>query len=300
MSTAAGPALVAALGEDVDRLLSAEPDVRADRDDSVHQMRVATRRLRSVLRSYRKIFQRREIDALRNELRWLAGLLGVARDAEVRAERFAALLDEYPEIEHHLGRRLVATEHAAYADAHRTVLDAFEGDRYARLRTALLRLRTDPPLRRDRAARAAREVFLAAVRADVHRLARLVRAEPEVSDGHRVEALHDIRKAAKRLRYCAESAERVLDGPAADLARNAKRVQSVLGDHRDAIEALTTIGAGAESARARGADLAPYELLCAAEADAARQALDRYPDTVSFLRADLLPPWWDPTDPPDS
>ena len=288
MSSAAGPAIVTALGDDVDRLLSAEPQVRADRYDSVHQMRVATRRLRSVLRSYRKVFHRAQIDALRDELRWLAGLLGIARDAEVRAERFAALLDEHPDIAHHLGHRLVSTERAAYTDAHRAVLDALDSDRYAALRDRLLRLRTDPPLHRRRAARGDREVFSAAVRADIRRLDRRVRAETAVDDADRVESLHDIRKAAKRLRYCAESAERVLDGPAEEVARRAKKIQSVLGDHRDAIEALATIATRAEFARSHGADITAYEQLCAMEADAARRALDRYPGTVAFLRDDPL------------
>ena len=56
MAPKAGKAVVAALRDDIDRLLAAEPDVRADAEDSVHQMRVATRRLRSVLRSYRRLF----------------------------------------------------------------------------------------------------------------------------------------------------------------------------------------------------------------------------------------------------
>ncbi|WP_227983290.1 CHAD domain-containing protein [Nocardia spumae] len=287
MNAAAGPAVVAVLGDDVDRLLAAEPDVRADRYDSVHQMRVATRRLRSVLRSYRKVFHRGDIDALRDELRWLAGVLGTARDAEVRAQRFAALLDEYPDVEHHLGHRLVGAERAAYADAHRMVLDALDGARYARLRSELRRMRTDPPLRRHIAERDAHRVFFAAVRADRDRLDRLVCAEPDVDDADRVEILHEIRKAAKRLRYCAEAATDVLDGPAAEIARHAKRVQSVLGDHRDAIEAVAAIATYA--AHARTADVTAYEQLVAAETDAARKALDRYPETVAFLRDEYLP-----------
>ncbi|MFE3731774.1 CHAD domain-containing protein, partial [Nocardia sp. NPDC059154] len=94
MSTTAGPALVDAVAADVDRLCTAEPDVRQDLPDSVHKMRVATRRLRSVLKSYRRVLRRKPVGEITDELRWLAGLLGVARDAEVRAERFAALLGD--------------------------------------------------------------------------------------------------------------------------------------------------------------------------------------------------------------
>ncbi|MEU6558908.1 CHAD domain-containing protein [Nocardia nova] len=287
MTASAGRAVVAVLGDDVDRLLATEPEVRADRYDSVHQMRVATRRLRSVLRSYRRVFHRHEIDALRGELRWLAGVLGEARDAEVRAERFATLLDSYPEVENHLGHRLVNAERAAYTEAHAVVLGALDDDRYAQLRAGLLRLRTDPPLRHKVAARDAHKVFFAAVRGDRDRLAALVRAEPEADEADRVECLHDIRKAAKRLRYCAEAAQDILDGPAGEVARHAKKVQTVLGDHRDAIEAIAAIATYA--AHARSTDVVAYERLIAAETDSARKALDRYPATVAFLRDEYRP-----------
>ena len=98
MRPTAATALVAALGEDIDRLLAAEPDVRADVEDSVHQMRVATRRLRSVLRSYRRLFDAGQTADTVTELKWLADLLGVARDAEVRAARFKDLLSGYDEV----------------------------------------------------------------------------------------------------------------------------------------------------------------------------------------------------------
>ncbi|MBO0855288.1 MAG: CHAD domain-containing protein, partial [Nocardia sp.] len=277
MKNTAGPAIIAVLQDEVDRLLSAEPDVRADHHDSVHQMRVATRRLRSILRSYRKVFHPDPIAEVREELRWLAGILGVARDAEVRAERFATLFAEYPDARSHLDRDLVADERAVYAAAHRTILETFDSDRYARLRTGLKKLCTDPPLRNKFARRPAQKVFSAAIRTDLRRLDRLVRAEPEAPEAERIELLHEIRKAAKRLRYCTEVARGVLDGPAAELSRRAKKIQSVLGDHRDAIEAKATISAQAEAARARGIDTSAYETLTAAEDDAARKALEQYP-----------------------
>ncbi|MFF0490602.1 CHAD domain-containing protein [Nocardia sp. NPDC004068] len=283
MKTTAGPALTAALAEDLDRLLSAEPEVRADHPDSVHSMRVATRRLRSVLRSYRKAFHRAQVDELRDELRWLAGILGVARDAEVRAERFAALAEEQPAEQRRVGWRLVSTERARYTRAHKDVLRALDGDRYARLRKRLLKLRDDPPLRRRLAKADATDVFTKVLRKDFRNLRALVRAEPKVPDEDRIEHLHDIRKAAKRLRYAAEAATPVLDGPAERLGKSAKKLQTVLGDHRDAVEAMATIRSRATAAAARGADPTPYDDLYRSEATAARKALADYPTTTSFL-----------------
>ncbi|WP_280266137.1 CHAD domain-containing protein [Nocardia wallacei] len=283
-TTTTGPALRAALDADVGRLLSAEPEVREDLPDSVHQMRVATRRLRSVLRSYRKMFHRTRIDELRDELRWLAGLLGVARDAEVRAERFAALLEQQPAEERRACRSLVAEERARYTEAHREILQALDGARYARLRKRVQALRSDPPLRGKRARADAARQFSGVLRDDFRRLRGLVAEEPGTEDPDRIEHLHEIRKSAKRLRYSADAAVAVLDGPAVELSARAKKLQSVLGDHRDAVEAMDTIHARATAAASRGTDTTAYTHLYEAESAAARKALDQYPAAAAFLR----------------
>lgn len=111
-----------------------------------------------------------------------------------------------------------------------------------------------------------------------------MRAEETVEPADRVEHLHEIRKAAKRLRYSADAAVPVLNGPAEELSARAKKLQTVLGDHRDAIEAMTTIRARAAAASTRGIVTADYDRLYDAESDAARKALDQYPAATEFLR----------------
>ncbi|WP_067859276.1 CHAD domain-containing protein [Nocardia shimofusensis] len=319
MTKKAGKAVTEALGEDIDRMLGAEPDVRADAYDSVHQMRVATRRLRSVLRSYRRLFRKSETTELSAELKWLAGLLGVARDAEVRAERFAALpatgaageaeaddnggqagdsTDAGAELDSGKDAdggqtavvdRLAEAQRSIYAEAHAEVLDALDSDRYADLRRTLEHWRTDPPLRGKRGHASARKVFRAVLDGDTERLRTRILAEPDLPEDERVEALHDIRKAAKRLRYSAEAAVRVLGDDADDLRARAKQVQSVLGDHRDAVEAAQVILAAASEAEAAHtatvADTDIYILLAAAEEAAAARELERYPEAAQAFTA---------------
>ena len=65
--------------------------------DSVHQMRVTTRKIRSLLQSSEGSFGITDDEWILEELRALAGVLGVARDAEVLAERYDLALDELPE-----------------------------------------------------------------------------------------------------------------------------------------------------------------------------------------------------------
>ena len=59
-------------------------------------MRVAARRLRSLLASGRKLFGTGEAEDLRSELRWLSGALGAARDARVVQARLRELLAAEP------------------------------------------------------------------------------------------------------------------------------------------------------------------------------------------------------------
>ncbi|WP_067682814.1 CHAD domain-containing protein [Nocardia miyunensis] len=300
MADTAGSALTTVLDDDVERLLRAEPAVRRDAPDSVHAMRVATRRLRSVLRSYRRLLEPGRVREIRDELRWLAGILGVARDAEVRGDRFAALLEEYrgdsdadnpddpAEALRSTVAELVDNERTAYAAAYAVVLVELDDDRYANLRQALLDLRSAPPLVARRAEAEASRAFGKVLRADFDELHLMVdreitmRADPAISEDERIEHLHEIRKSAKRLRYCSEAAADVLGGPAAELALRAKKLQTVLGDHRDAVEAMAAIRTAA--AHTGNPDTSPFDRLYESEAAAARKALEQYSAAADFAR----------------
>src|SRR5213079_1924431 len=89
-SASAAEVVQAYLKVQVAKLLSLEPKVRADEFDSVHQMRVATRRLRATLRSFGMVIPRPATGKVAGELKWLGGLLGEARDGEVLAQHMLA------------------------------------------------------------------------------------------------------------------------------------------------------------------------------------------------------------------
>ena len=84
-SSSAGEVVVAYLRTQQQALAAHEGKVRADEYDAVHQMRVATRRLRAALRSFRQVIPRRDSEHLDAELQWLGHVLGRARDDEVLA-----------------------------------------------------------------------------------------------------------------------------------------------------------------------------------------------------------------------
>ncbi|WP_040834377.1 CHAD domain-containing protein [Nocardia brevicatena] len=287
--TTAGAALTDALRDNIDRLFDAEPEVRIDSDDSVHRMRVATRRLRSVLRSYKRILEPDPATRMRAELAWLAGILGVARDAEVRAGRFAALLDRYSDTDSGgaaldcARHRLVAAERDHYGTAHADILAALNTDRYRAMREELSRWRTEPPLRESESSSDAMDLFESVLRRDRKRVRRQIRAEPTVAPNERIELLHDIRKSAKRLRYSCEAAAPVLGDRATALGTRAKTLQTILGDHRDAVQAHDAILARAVEARAAGEDVTLFGVLADAENTAAGRALAEYPAAAAEI-----------------
>jgi hypothetical protein len=90
----AGEAVLAAVRAQVDALQLADVGLRTDHPDAVHQVRVAARRLRSILASFRTVLDRAATEHLRTELAWLGGELGQARDDEVALGHLRGLVAE--------------------------------------------------------------------------------------------------------------------------------------------------------------------------------------------------------------
>ena len=93
----AGEVVRAYLEAQARQLRHYDPLVRRDAPDAVHQMRVAARRMRSALQAFGRVIDRDQTRELTAELKWVAGELGGARDAEVMAERVAELLTQVPD-----------------------------------------------------------------------------------------------------------------------------------------------------------------------------------------------------------
>src|SRR5262249_43361477 len=98
----------AAVAGSVARLVAHDPGVRLGTDpEHVHQMRVATRRLRSDLRTFRAVIDEQWSEQIRGELQWLGRLLGDVRDTEVLLDRLDDRVDELPEADRHPGKHLL-------------------------------------------------------------------------------------------------------------------------------------------------------------------------------------------------
>ncbi|MER6140251.1 CYTH and CHAD domain-containing protein [Streptomyces sparsogenes] len=252
--TTAGDTVLDYVRAQIAAVVALDPAVRLDAPDSVHRMRVATRRLRSAFRSFRKVLDRAATDPLADELKWLAGELGIDRDREVLTARLEERLRELPE---ELRAGPVAARLGAWARERRggtrdRLLGVLDGDRYLALLNALDALSADPPLR-PAAARPPEDVLVEAVERDYGRLAALVTTALAAPAGQdRDLAMHEARKEAKRARYAAEAARPALGRPAKAFADLMTGLQELLGDHQDSCVARRALRELAEQAHAAG------------------------------------------------
>ncbi len=279
-------ALRAHLATHVAALHAQDARVREDDAEGVHKMRIAARRLRGALTTYRPVLEPGTTEDLREELRWLGRSLGTARDAQVLREHLDGLLATQPEdlVEGPVAQRLDAELDEAARQGRADAREVLTGERYLALLDALDELVADLPVTAEGRA-PAREVLPRLVQRDAKRLRRAERAVAGAGAvRERDLALHEVRKKAKRLRYGAESAAPVLGKRAARVGRRAKAVQQALGRHQDAVVARGLLRDVGERAHAAGDSAFTFGRLHALEEWRAARAEQDYERARRRLR----------------
>ncbi|KUI40418.1 CYTH and CHAD domain-containing protein [Mycobacterium sp. GA-2829] len=251
-----------AVTELVDELVEWDRAVRADVEDAVHQMRVTTRKIRSLLQSAGSVFGLSDDAWVLDELRQLAAVLGVARDAEVLAERYAEALDglEAELVRGPVRERLVDGARRRYKSGWRRSVLAMRSQRYFRLLDALEGLVSAEP------AADGEQSSQTTINAAYKRVRKAAKKAAKAAETDRAEALHRIRKGAKRLRYTASATG------AGKVSERAKAVQSLLGDHQDSVVSRKHLLQEADAARAAGEDTFTYGVLHQVETEVAERA----------------------------
>jgi CHAD domain-containing protein len=171
----AGDHVLAYVRAQRDAIVALDPAVRQEAPDSVHDMRVATRRLRSTFRTFRKVLDPAVTAPVADELKWLAGELGAGRDQEVLDERLTAALDDLPRtlVSGPVEARLRAWAQARHHDARRRLLGVLDSPRHLTLLDALDALVADPPLLEAAGGEPAK-VLAKAVRKDFRKVSALI------------------------------------------------------------------------------------------------------------------------------
>ena len=264
---AAGDVVQRAIALSVIRLILHDPVVRLDLDpEGVHQARVATRRLRSDLRTFRALVEPDFASAVRDELGWLAAILGEVRDGDVLLERFRRRIAELSDEEQRDAAAVLATLEQDRDAAHARLLETLRSSRYVELLELLVRAANAPALV-DAADAPALDVVPGLVRRPWHALAKRVKALDENPSD---DELHEIRIRTKRVRYAADAVAPVVGKQARSFARAAAGLQEALGDVNDAVVAARWLDEWRDRGHDAGEILAAEALAASERASAAQ------------------------------
>jgi CHAD domain-containing protein len=275
-----------ALALSVVRLLRHDAGVRLGEDaEDVHQARVATRRIRSDLRTFRDVVDPDWALPLREELRWLGGLLGAVRDAEVLRDRLRGRETLLAPADRGAAEALLERLDRVREAAREELIAAMREPRYVALLDALVDGARTPRMAEEVATSAAANVLPASLEGPWRHLeAAIDRIREDPTD----EALHGARIRAKRVRYAAEAVAPVFGKRARRFAIAAVGLQDVLGEHQDAVVA----GAWLREAAAGSPGHAFVSgQLAAIEAEAARAAREAWPAAWKALSRKKLRFW---------
>ncbi|WP_433301030.1 CHAD domain-containing protein [Actinoplanes sp. CA-030573] len=254
-----------------DALTEYDPGVRQGDPESVHKMRVATRRLRSTLKTFKRSFP--GFEEVGDELKWLADLLGQVRDGQVQKNKLLSGVErsgpQFTEVAARIGRHLdeqVAQGRAALADA-------LESERYLALLDRVDRLASLPgtgepdPRRRARKSLRKADALL----------------DQALADGEDAE-LHEARKAYKKARYAVEVFAPAAGKRGKGLVNALTDLQDVLGAHQDSVVAR-------ELLRELGPDSFWFGVLWARQEQIGKDTYAELPVVVETSRKKKLRRW---------
>lgn len=223
-----------ALAESVAGLLRHDPLVRLGRDpEAVHQARVATRKLRSNLRTFGPLLDQVWSEPLRAELGWLAMSLGAVRDNDVLLERLRNRAHTLPANDERSANALLHLLEQDIEGMRKKLAEDLDSQRYIDLLESLVAA-AHSPLTTPDADQPASTVLPAMATTPWRRLRSAVR---KLTDPPSDADLHRIRILAKRARYAAEAVAPVAGADAEAFAKAAAKLQTILGDHQDSVTA---------------------------------------------------------------
>jgi len=227
-SMSAGEVAFAILRRHFATMLAHEPGVRLGEDpEELHDMRVATRRLRATLKLYSGALPKRA-GRYERDLHYVANALGEVRDLDVRLQRLAGEASRNGEVL----EEVVAVLEQRRVEARRRMFEALDSNRYERLVSSF-----SGTLRRGRSPAPTRPILEEAPDLVRRRYKRVRKDVDGLTEDSPPEEFHDLRKKGRRLRYALEPLQEIYGKPAKKMIKLLKTVQDDLGEHQDLVVA---------------------------------------------------------------
>jgi CHAD domain-containing protein len=225
-----------------------EAGVRDDIDSEfLHDFRVAIRRTRSVLGQARGVLDAAGVRRFRDDFAWLGGATGPTRDFDVYLLTVPELQQTLPVERREDLKPFFAFLEQHQRRAHAALVEQLDSDRYSTfLRDWRAFLDGSPDVASDDVSDAARPAPDVAAERTWAAFRRLIRRGRLIDEQSEPEALHDLRKDAKKLRYLLECFGSLFpEGELGHVVKQLKQLQEVLGEYQDCeiqAEALERMG----------------------------------------------------------
>jgi triphosphatase len=225
-SMSAGEVAFAILRRHFATMLAHEPGVRLGEDpEELHDMRVATRRLRSALKLYKDSLPRRA-ERYERDLRFFGRALGDVRDLDVHIERLGAEVQQ----------EVVTALEERRVEARRRMLQALDSNRHERFIASF-----SGTLRRGRSPAPTGPILEVAPGLVRRRYKKVRKDVGALGEDSPPEDFHDLRKKGRRLRYAVEPLQGIYGKPAEKMVKLLKNVQDELGVKQDLIVAAQSM-----------------------------------------------------------
>ncbi len=275
------------IARSAERMIRFDAGVRLGEDpEAVHQARVASRRIRSDLRTFRSLLDPGWTADLRAELGWLGAELGKVRDLDVLGERLRGRLKALPDDDVEGAPKLLDRVRTERESARSDLMSAMREPRYLALLDRVVAASAEPAVLPEVVGAHAGDTMGALMEGPWGHLQRICR---QLGPGSSDAELHEARIRAKRARYAAEGLIPVFGKPAVRFADRAADLQTVLGEHQDAVMAIAWLRGQAGGAAAGGAFVAGE--LAGIELRAMDEARAEWPDAWRRLRSKKLRFW---------
>ncbi len=213
--------------------------------EGVHSMRVASRRLRSVLRDCTPYLRKRSLTSIQKEIRSLADALGEVRDQDVAIMALEKIASHTPTKVSPALKEFIDARKEVRERAREELIAVLEQSELEKLDAAFSEkvdkaTATDDPELTFR--KMSRSIIL-------DRLKELEKLSNGLFDPFEIETLHEMRIAAKRLRYALELFQQCWRNSLATYAKRSARIQTALGDVHDCDVWIESFGREIRAAR---------------------------------------------------
>lgn len=274
-----------------ERMVKAEPGARAGKDiEKVHEMRVATRRMRAAFQIFGPAYKKKGIKPLRAGLKETGQALGLARDLDVFVENLQQYQQTLPEGEQGSFQASLELWAKKRRKAQKQMVAYLDSKGYSQFKQALKKfVETEKQGIKALPEETSAPYQLRHLAASlIYEAYEQVRAYETVLEGAPVETLHRLRISFKRFRYLLEFLQEVLGEEAQRVIKEVKTMQDHLGKLQDAEVANTMLKdfvGEVENGSQAEAPLARYRMVRLAEH---QQLLDSFPQAwAHFNRAEI-------------